>query len=204
MAGLVAGLLAGIERAVELPEFLVLLWLAGLVEVFFPPFPGDTVFALGGFVAGRRHFFLLWPLLAAWSGTCLAGSLLYFAGRYGGRSLLSRPFFARLLPEPQRARVEEWFGRYGLWVLCGSRFIPVVRSGITLAAGMAGLPPGRALMGLALGAMIFNSLLVAGGYLLGERWRLLAPFSGLFGWALGLAVVAVLVRRCLVRRQARQ
>lgn len=203
MAGLVAGFLARLERTVELPEFLGLLCLAGLAEVFFPPFPGDMVFALGGFVAGRRRFFLLWPLLAAWSGTYLAGCLLYLVGRYGGRTLLSRPFFARLLPEPHRVRVEEWFGRYGLWVLCGSRFIPVVRSGIALAAGFAGLPPGRGLAGLALGVMVFNSLLVAGGYFLGERWRLLAPFGGLVGWVIGLAAVVVLVYRRLARRRVR-
>ncbi|NLG84226.1 MAG: hypothetical protein GX493_06400 [Firmicutes bacterium] len=203
MAGLVEGFLQGVERAVNLPELLGLLSLAGLAEVFFPPFPGDTVLALGGFMAGRRRFSLIWPLLAAWSGTFLAGLLLYLAGRYGGRPLLSRPFFARLLPAPLRVRVEEWFARYGLWILCGSRFLPVVRSGLALAAGIAGLPPGRALTALALGAAFFDSLLVVGGYLLGERWRLLTSFSWLLGGALGLAAVAILGWRLLVRRRAR-
>ena len=186
MTGLLGELQANIDR-IEPAGLFSALFLAGLVEVLFPPFPGDTVFAFGGFVAGRRGFPPIWPLLAACTGTCLSASGLYLAGRFWGRPLLAKGFFARLLPGRERRRLEGWFARYGLWVLLASRFVPVVRSGIALAAGIAAVPPGRGLTILAAGVFAFDSLLVLGGYFMGENWRSLVASLGAFGWALAAA-----------------
>lgn len=202
MTGLLGELQANIDR-IEPAGLLSALFLAGLVEVLFPPFPGDAVFALGGFVAGRRGFPLLWPLLAACAGTYLAASGLYLAGRLWGRSLLDKGFFARLLPAREQRRLEGWFARYGLLVILGSRFVPVVRSGIALAAGIAAVPPGRGLAILAAGVVAFDSLLVLGGHLMGENWRALAASIGVLGWAIGAAGLLVVFCRVLGRRRGR-
>lgn len=197
-------LLSGMDR-ISITSLLAALFLAGLIEVVFPPFPGDLSFVAGGVVAGRRGFPLAWPVLAAFTGTMLAAAVLFFLGKLCGRPLLRRPFFARLLPEARLARLEAWFDRYGLWLIIGSRFLAVIRSGIALAAGMAGLRPGLSFGGMAAGIALHAALLVVGGALLREGWEAFAARVGLFSWLLAAAaaVVFVLVRAFGRRRRWR-
>ena len=198
---LLTDLLANVDQ-IRLPGLLIALFLAGLIEVVFPPFPGDATFLAGGFVAGRRDFLLAWPVCAAWLGTFLAAALLFLVGRIWGRPLLKKRFFARLLPLEQQKRIERWFTRYGLWVVLGSRFIPVVRSGIALAAGIVGLRPLSGLLGLAAGAFAFDTLLVVGGSLAGEHWPVLASLIGAYGLVLGALLTGIfVVRAALARRR---
>ena len=175
--------------------------MAGLIEVVFPPFPGDATFLAGGFVAGRRGFLLAWPIFAAWLGTFLAAAGLFLVGRIWGRLLLRKRFFARLLPQEQQERLERWFTRYGLWVILGSRFIPVVRSGIALAAGIGGLRPLSGLLGLAAGAFVFDALLVVGGSLVGEHWSVLASLVGTYGLILGAILTGIFIARAAFARR---
>ena len=189
---LLENLLANVAQ-VSYPELLAILFFAGLLEVIFPPVPGDAVFLAGGFIAGRRGFPLTWAIVLAFLGTFLAATALFIAGRVCGPYLFRRRFFARILPEPQRQRVEKLFTHYGLWLILSSRFIPVVRSGIALAAGMTGMRPAFGLVGLAGGIAVFNSLLIVGGSEAGEHWPVLAARLGGIGWAvlaLGLAILA--------------
>jgi len=203
---LLGNLLANVDR-IQLTDLMAMMFLVGLVEVIFPPIPGDAIFLAGGFLAGRRGFPLAWPLLAACLGTFLAAAGLFLLGRVWGRALLQRRFFARLLPEAEQERVERWFGRYGPWVVLASRFIPVVRSGIALGAGIVRLRAALALAGLAVGIIIFNSLLIVGGSAAGENWRQLAALVRTSGWimvSLALAVLLVLlIRGLLLRRRPR-
>lgn len=203
MTQTIASLLAEAEQ-IQLPALLWFIFTAGLIEVVFPPFPGDSVFLAGGFIAGHRGFPIAWPVLASCLGTFLAAAGLFAAGRVGGRPLLRRRFFARLLPPPQLARVEGWFSRFGLWVLAGSRFIPVVRSGIALAAGLADLSPLRGLTSLAAGIAVFNTLLVLGGSLAGANWRALAAFVSALGWTAVIAVVGLVAARVFMARRRRR
>jgi len=155
----------------------------------------------GGFVDGRRGFLLAWPVFAAWLGTFLAAAGLFLVGRIWGRLLLRKRFFARLLPQEQQERLERWFARYGLWVILGSRFIPVVRSGIALAAGIGGLRPVSGLLGLAAGAFVFDTLLVVGGSLVGEHWSVLASLVGTYGLILGAILTGILIARAAFARR---
>lgn len=200
MPDLLADLLSNVDH-IRLPGLLTALFLAGLLEVVFPPFPGDATFLAGGFVAGRRGFLLAWPVFAAWLGTFLAAAGLFLIGRIWGRPLLKKRFFARLLPLEQQERLERWFTRYGLWVVLGSRFIPVVRSGIALAAGIAGLRPISGLLGLAAGAFAFDTLLVVGGSLMGEHWSALASLVGTYSLVLALLLAGIFLARVAFRRR---
>lgn len=184
--------LATLLHRIDLIDFwqlLTIVFVAGLVEVVFPPVPGDTVLLAGGFIAGRRGFPLAAPLAAACLGTFVAVVGLYLIGRFVGPALLSRPFFARLLPGNEQARIERWFARYGVLTLVFSRFAPVVRSGLALAAGMAALAPGRALAALGGGVLLHAAVLVIGGGLVGENWRLLASSLTIVGWAVACLIL---------------
>ncbi|MGE5597802.1 MAG: DedA family protein [Bacteroidota bacterium] len=197
-----AALLHQVDR-ISLWQLLLLVFLTGLVEVVFPPVPGDTVFLAGGFIAGRRGFPPAAPWAAACLGTFIAAAGLYLVGRLLGPALLARPFFARLLPEDQRGRIRGWFARYGVFTLLFSRFAPVVRSGLALAAGLASMPPGRALAALGGGVLLHNAVLISGGALFEEHWRLLASRLTMLGWTAAFILLAGAVWT-MWRRRGRQ
>lgn len=190
--------------SISLMALLITMFLAGLAEVVFPPLPGDAVFLAGGFIAARRGFSFTYPLLASCLGTFFAVAGLFYLGRIWGSALLERRFFLRLLPQNQQERVARWFARYGAGVLLCSRFIPVVRSGLALAAGLAGMRPVTGLGSLALGVVLFNSVLVIGGSIVGDRWRELGARLATLGWAaLALGGLVLAVRAILLGRRRR-
>jgi membrane protein DedA with SNARE-associated domain len=127
------------------------------VEHVFPPYPGDLAVALGAAIGVARGWWVV-PLLflAAIAGSMLGATVAFYAGRW----LLARrathrdgPRVARL-----RAAVEpavEMVRRQGFTAVALSRFVPVGRAVVIVAAGYGGVSPARALAGaLAVAGML--------------------------------------------------
>jgi membrane protein DedA with SNARE-associated domain len=98
--------------------------------------PSELVLSYGGYLvsANKLHFF--GALLAGIIGGTLAQVFLYWLGLYGGR-----PFFEKwgkflLIHEKHLTASEDWFTRYGPFVIFAARFIPVVRHAISIPAGI--------------------------------------------------------------------
>jgi membrane protein DedA with SNARE-associated domain len=116
--------------------------------------------------------------------------------RYGRWVLLSRGDIAR---------ATRWFERYGTAAVLIGRFIPGIRSIVSIPAGLAGMPVGRFVGFTLLGNTIWNTTLVSAGYLLGQNWThieaIVSPVSKVVYVAIGLAVIAFFSTRFLRRRR---
>jgi membrane protein DedA with SNARE-associated domain len=89
-------------------------------------------------------------------------------------------------------KAEDWFDRHGSKAVLIGRLVPVVRSLISVPAGVARMPVPLFIGLTAAGSLTWNSALILAGYLLGEKWHLVESSLGIFRWvALGAAVVAV-------------
>jgi len=128
---------------------------------------------------------------------------MYWLGkRYGNDIFRSR--WLRFIPRSSLAKAEQWFERRGYWIILGNRFLSGTRAVISLFAGMSGLNLPKTLALSAIGSMIWNSLLVAGGYLLGDNWRELDGYLSLYGRVVGIGLLVFLAGWMLVRRRRRQ
>ena len=183
---------------------------AMVAENLFPPIPSEVVLPLAGFEVQRGSLVFAWAVLAATLGSLTGALILYAIGRYGGRPLVER--WGRVLRVTERDldRAEDWFDRWGGWVVFGSRMVPLVRSVISLPAGMMEMPIWRFVVLTTLGSMIWNLLLIGLGYQLGARWEevsaVVAQFSDVMKYLAVLAVVAFgvwLWRRPLPQRMTR-
>lgn len=135
----------------------------------------------------------------------LAGSwLAYAAGRTGGRALLERWGKFVLIRSHDIDKAEVWFDRHGEAAVFFSRMLPVVRTFISLPAGVAEMPLGRFTVYTFAGCLPWVFALTIVGWALGDKWdTILGEFTiaSIVIGVLGLAVVAVwMLRR---RRQAR-
>jgi membrane protein DedA with SNARE-associated domain len=69
-------------------------------------------------------------------------------------------------------RVERWFHRYGHGLIAANRFFSGVRSAIALFAGIAQMKLLATTLAALVSSMIWNALLISGGYFLGKNWQL--------------------------------
>lgn len=171
-------LLDGLAHLTE-PQYLeahrqylfLFVFLYSFIEVIFPPMPGDALLVFSAGLAGRAGMHPFWVVPFAVAGSFLASIILYNIGARMERKMLDSPRFSGVIDSKGFAKVEAWFKRFGFGTILLSRFVPVVRSGIILAAGVVGMERRRSLAAVAISIFCFSSLLVLGTGLLGRGWH---------------------------------
>lgn len=170
------------------------------------PLPSELILPFAGWVVSRG---LVEPLTGApwsyWGAVAAgvvgntAGSLVaYYVGLYGGRPFLERWGRYVLISAGDLDLADRWFARWGDATVFFSRMLPIVRTFISVPAGIARMPLWRFLAFSILGAVPWVMLLVWGGMVLGDNWlelkRRLAGLDYLVAAAL-LLLVGVFVWR---------
>lgn len=203
-----AALAAMIERwAIGLMELLGGAG-AGVVialENLFPPLPSELILPLTGFAASRGVLSLGEAIAWTTGGSVVGALALYSLGAGLGRDRLVR--VAGRLPLLEVAdivRAEQWFERHGPGAVLLGRMIPLVRSLISIPAGVGRMPLRAFVTYTLAGSLLWNSLLIGAGYLLAARWTLAATYVGAYTQAIlivaTMLLVGVVIRRAVVRR----
>jgi membrane protein DedA with SNARE-associated domain len=187
-----------IARYSEYLLFIVFLY--SFIEVLFPPIPGDALLILSGSIAGYAGLNPLWLLAGAFAGTFSASYLLYNLGFRMERRILHSPRFSSLLDTKTFLKIEKILYRSGFWLIVFSRFVPVIRSGIILVAGMVNLDKRKSLGALALSILGSTSLLILGGRYLGKRLELILRFwHSRFRTVLTAALIILLLYLIIIK-----
>ncbi len=144
------------------------------------PFPSEIIMPLAGwFLVKDRGHGLEFLLLAAFYGALgnTIGSLVaYYAGAWGGRPLLQRYGRFVLITHREIDLADRWFQRYGEVAVFTSRLMPVVRTFISLPAGIARMNVRRFAIFSFAGSYPWSLGLAWGGYILGENWEDLSRY----------------------------
>ncbi|SDM35029.1 membrane protein DedA, SNARE-associated domain [Dendrosporobacter quercicolus] len=161
------------------------------------PIPSELIFGFAGYLVqlGRLEFSLA---VAAGVAGGLAGSIIaYLAGAYGGRALIDQYGKYIFLPKDHVALAQRWFDHYGIRAVFFSRLLPVVRTFISLPAGMARVHFGQFVLYTLLGSVPWTIALIYAGKLLGANWQQLTDFGHQASMIVlaGLALAAVVYYR---------
>ena len=139
------------------------------------PLPSEIIMPLAGwFLVDARGLGVEWLLLAAFCGALgnLIGSLAAYAvGAWGGRPLLLRYGRYFLISRHEVEQAERWFARYGDRAVFISRMLPVIRTFISLPAGIARMNIWRFSILTFVGSFPWSLGLAWAGFLLGENWE---------------------------------
>jgi len=184
---------------------LVAIFLLMLLESACIPIPSEVTMLFGGALtatafAGAGHELGFWAVVAAGVGGNLVGSwLAYEVGARGGRPLVDR-FGRYVLIRPHEVdRAHAWFERRGEAAVFVSRLLPVIRTFISLPAGVAEMPRRRFALYTALGCIPWSLGLAWLGARLGDHWtkveQTLRPVSALVVVALVVGAGVFVVRR---------
>lgn len=148
-----------------------------------------------GFLASQGHLSFSGIVLAGTAGSLLGALTLYYLGQYVGEPLI-RTFIRRygpylLVAERDLNRSLDFFERHGEIIIFLGRFIPLVRSLISLPAGMNRMPLGRFVLFTVLGSGLWNGLMGYIGVILGENWTKLLVFVKQYELLMLIALVVV-------------
>ncbi|MGW4667980.1 DedA family protein [Streptosporangium sandarakinum] len=180
--------------------------LAIALENLFPPLPSEVILPLAGFTASKGDMTLFEAIFWTTLGSVVGAVALYGVGALLGRARVVA--IARRLPLVDVSDIEKteaWFARHGRKTVFFGRMIPIFRSLISIPAGVERMPVPVFLALTTLGSLIWNTVFVMAGYLLGENWELVEGYAGILSkvvlGVVALAVVAFVVLR--VRRRGR-
>src|SRR3972149_9402926 len=144
------------------------------------PFPSEIIMPLAGWLLVKdQGLGAEWLLLAAFYGALgnTLGSLVaYYAGAWGGRPLLLRYGRFVLVTPRELDTADRWFQRHGEVAVFLSRLLPVIRTFISVPAGVARMNVWRFTALTFLGSFPWSLGLAWGGYLLGEHWERLTDY----------------------------
>lgn len=152
------------------------------LENVFPPIPSEVILPLAGSLVLEDRFTLLGVTITGSLGSVGGALVFYVLGHLLGeariRQLVRR--FGRwlMLSEDDYDKALTWFGRYGEGVIFFGRMVPIVRSLVSIPAGIAAMNLGRFCIYTVIGTALWSFLLALSGYLLGHSWPLVSEWIG--------------------------
>lgn len=162
------------------------------------PLPSEIVMPLAGYFAftNPSHFSLLGVGIAGAIGCLVGSAIAYGIGAAGGRPLLLRYGKYILISKADSDRADRWFAKYGGGVAFFSRLLPVIRTYISLPAGISRMSFWKFLLFTFLGSLPWTFALAFVGYKLGSRLQTgMSQLSTVFH---GLDVVIIVILLGLV------
>ncbi len=166
------------------------------------PFPSELIMPLAGWMLIKDQSLPVTFVMAAgaWGalGNTIGSVIAYYAGMWAGRPLLNKYGRYILISQRDLEISDRWFTRSGSWTVFVSRLLPVVRTYISLPAGIARMNIIKFVVYTFVGSFIWSTGLAYGGYLLGEHWEQLRnamrPFDPVI-----IAVIIVLIALYIYR-----
>jgi len=158
------------------------------------PIPSEAIVPFAGFVASGGRMTLLGVIIAGVLGGFLGSLASYFVGRKLGAGSLDLVSKISLHGKEDFLKTEKWFSRFGPWVVLVGLSLPIVRSFISLPAGIFGVRP-RSFIPLAfVSVAVWSSALAILGFVLGDNWTVVGQYFRKFDILIvGLGVVFVIV-----------
>lgn len=142
-----------------------------LLESALVPFPSEVTMLAGGFYAAEGSLDLFWVGFAGVMGNMVGSWIAYALGRKTGRAVLDRYGRYVLIRSHDIDKAEMWWDRYGEAATFFSRLLPVIRTFISLPAGIAKMPLGKFSIYTFLGVVPWTYGLAYLGLVLGENWE---------------------------------
>ena len=145
------------------------------IENVFPPIPSEVILLFGGFMTTFTNMNIIGVIIASTLGSLLGAIILYYIGKILNKERLKKIITSkpgkllRLTPE-DIDKADKWFDTKGNKTVFFCRFIPVIRSLISIPAGMSEMPMKKFLIYTTAGSLIWNTALTIAGSIVGENW----------------------------------
>ncbi|NGP45924.1 DedA family protein [Bacillaceae bacterium SIJ1] len=166
------------------------------IENVFPPIPSEVILTFGGFMTTHSDLTMTGVVIASTIGSVGGAIVLYGIGVLVDykrmATFIDRWGHIFRLSQYDLARANHWFQKYGVWTVFFCRLVPLLRSLISIPAGMSHMNVGVFLLFTTLGTVIWNIFLVWIGAAVGESWDTVVGYMDVYSRVVYI-VLAVLV-----------
>ncbi|CEG21821.1 Inner membrane protein YqjA [Planococcus massiliensis] len=171
-----------------------------MLENVFPPIPSEVILTVGGFMTTTTDMTMLGVILASTAGSVVGAVVLYGVGLLVDVKRLERiveKYGSWLrVKKSDIHRADRWFDKFGIWTIFFGRLIPLVRSLISIPAGMSNMKLWLFLTFTTLGTLLWNTVLVYVGEAVGDNreaiLKQLDIYSNVVYALIALFVIAVI------------
>jgi membrane protein DedA with SNARE-associated domain len=153
------------------------------------PIPSEAIMLFAGFAASKGELTLIGIVAAGVLGNLVGSWVGYAIGYFGRTDLLERHRLFHVSPERLR-QAEGWFERYGEATVFFSRMLPIVRTFVSVPAGVAKMPIARFSLFTLLGSIPWVLALALVGEAVGENWGTWRHNLGYLDYVVAAAIVA--------------
>lgn len=177
------------------------------VENVFPPIPSEVILTFGGFMTTYTDLSIAGVVAAATLGSIMGAVILYGIGLLLDverlEKIVDRWGHILRVKKEDIHRADAWFDKYGYWTVLFCRMVPLIRSLISIPAGMSNMKFGMFLLFTTIGTLVWNVILVTIGAILGDSWEDILSFMDVYSniaYAL-IAVAAVVFVTLYIRKR---
>lgn len=185
--------------------YLGILFLIALENIF-PPIPSEVILTFGGFMTTTSSLSIVGVVIAATIGSVIGALVLYIIGRQLDVARLEKivgrwGHLVRVKIEDVH-KADAWFDKYGAWTVFFCRFVPLIRSLISVPAGMSKMNIGIFLLFTIVGTSIWNLVLVYLGASVGASWGEIVEYMEIYSKVIyaGLLILILFVLYIFIKR----
>ena len=146
-----------------------------MIENVFPPIPSEVILLFGGFMTTYTKLSIFGMVVASTLGSLFGAIILYYIGKIFNKDRLKKIISGKLgkilrLKVSDIDNADNWFDNKGNKTVFFCRFVPLIRSLISIPAGMSDMPMFKFLLYTLFGSLIWNTVLIIVGSVVGENW----------------------------------
>lgn len=194
MSSLLGDLSGWVTDVIESLGYWGLAFLVALENVF-PPIPSEIILPLAGFLTGQGRMNYVLAVFAATVGSVVGAMVLYWVGYAFGEHRIrsiTRNWGKWLgFKEEDIDKADIWFDKYGGIAVMTGRVVPIIRSLISIPAGLRKMPLTKFALYTTAGSLVWNSVLIGAGWILGENWEEVEQYVGYLQYVVIAAVLVI-------------
>lgn len=166
------------------------------VENIFPPIPSEVILLLSGFITSYTTLNVLLMIIFSSLGSLLGAIILYYIGKILNKDRLKKIVRDKIgkvlfLKEKDIDKANIWFNTKGNKSVFFCRFIPIVRSLISIPAGMSEMPIIKFIVYTFCGSLIWNTFLICLGHTLSDNWSIMLDILDKY------KIITIIIMSCI-------
>lgn len=168
------------------------------IENIFPPIPSELILVFGGFMTTHTSLNIPFMVIAATLGSLVGAIVLYYVGKIFNKERLKRIISGKIgkvlrLKASDIEKADKWFDTKGNKTVFFCRFIPIVRSLISIPAGMSEMDFKKFLLYTIFGSLIWNTVLIIVGSIVGDKWETIVGYLDNFSNIILIILIIIFV-----------
>ena len=164
------------------------------LENIFPPIPSEVILTFGGFLTTYSNLGPLGVIISATIGSLIGAIVLYYLGYFFSDKL------EKLFKMDDIKKANNWFKEKGYKAVLYCRFVPIVRSLVSIPAGINKMNMLIFLLYTSIGTIIWNTVLVYAGVFLGDNWSYFAGVISRYSKVVLVFIILVILVRIWIKR----